>query len=153
MAKGSQFAWDAQKEEAAALIATGTMSDQAIADQLRVNKNTIYAWKQIPEFKARVAEIVEDVRAHVLRHGIADVVVRVSRLNKRYDQVGKLIDMCEGSDVALIKEERELAKQAAQEVGQWIEKRDVTTKGEQINGIDELGRRAILVAAEQLQAE
>lgn len=39
-------------------------------------------------------------------------------------------------DVGTIKEERELAKQAAQDLGQWSEKKDVTTDGKPLVVVD-----------------
>lgn len=152
-----EFFWDQQKEDCAALIAVGELTHQEIADKLDMGLSTVYKWKTLPAFQARVKENIADIREAVLTQEIGDIVKRIRRLNKRWQQIDKLIDERADSpemmnvaggqtgllaheqksigsgelatvvdvykfDAALIREERELAKQAAQECGQWTDR-------------------------------
>jgi len=66
------FRWTAQREEAAALVAAGRLSVSAIAEQVGVGHATVFRWKSHPEFEARVAATVADVRAATTATGIVD---------------------------------------------------------------------------------
>lgn len=151
------FKWDQQKEEAAAHCAVGELTNQEISDLLDIGIATLNRWKAFPEFKERIAEHVVAVREATMTQEIGDIVKRIRRLNKRWQQIDQLIaarstasemmNVAGGQtgllaheqksigsgelatvvdvyrfDAALIKEERELAKQAAQECGQWTDR-------------------------------
>ena len=156
----SRFKWDKTKETAAALLAVGELTYQEIAAQCGVTSRSIINWLGEEQFKARVDSNVEEIRKKVLSHGIADLVQRVKRLDKRWNAIDRLIAargmslrdvpggetglLCKEQkvlgggefsevvdvykvDAALLKEERELAKQASIELGQWQEKTAIMT--------------------------
>lgn len=184
------FEWTKQRERAAALIAKGELTMEQIADEIDCGVATLYRWKDNEEFIKRVAENVAKIREAVLSQEIGEVYKRVSRLNKRWQQIDQLItarasdprmmDIPGGStgllchelksigggenaqvvdvyrfDAALIKEERELAKQAAQECGQWMERSavDLTSGGKPIESLTDEERAArTLALLEQARA-
>lgn len=131
----AEFTWTAKKEAAALELALDNLSIEAIAKKVNLTDRAIYKWKKRPEFQARVEEHLKAIRQEMATVGILSKTVRARRLQKRFDQCNKAIEMqlaaSNGMSVnaALVKEERELAKQAAQEAGQWTEKTDVTSGG------------------------
>lgn len=159
------FEWDHPKEKAAELLAEGELAQKQIATECGVTPQTIWNWRQIPEFQDRVNERLEEIRVEVRRHGVAIVERRVSRIDdtwKRLQRViaARAIDMVGvpggetgllvrkrkmlGSgpmayeveeyevDTGLLAELREHEKQASQELGQWIQKADIASKGQAI---------------------
>lgn len=154
------FRWTSQTTEAAQLVADAELNYPQIAEKVGVARETLYNWRQKPEFLARVREHVEEFREHVRRRGIADRERRVDALHDRWRKLQKIIEaralayakdahgadtglLCqtirwEGKgddaravieyelDAALLRELREHEKQAAQELGQWSEKREVS---------------------------
>lgn len=153
--KGS-FKWDARKEEAAILLARGELTNEEIADKLDMGIATLFRWKNYQEFKERIDEFTAQFREAALKQEIGDLGKRLKRYNKRWQQIDQLIKersideknqrVAGGTtgllardikgevevwkfDAALVKEERELAKQAAIELGQWTEKADLTSDG------------------------
>ncbi len=146
-----------EQEVAAVELALGDKSETKIAEEAGVDRRTVYNWRLNEVFAKRVEENKAEIRKQVLEEGIANVVTRVRRYNKRWNQLNTVFDeraedkshasvpgwttglLCHeqrsiGSgdlatvvdiykvDVGSIKEEREIAKQAAQELGQWEEK-------------------------------
>lgn len=165
--KGS-FKWDARKEEASILLARGELTNEEIAEKLDMGIATLFRWKNYQEFKERVEELVTVFREEALKQEIGDLGKRLKRYNKRWQQIDQLIkerstaeknqNVAGGTtgllamdvkgevnvwkfDAALLKEERELAKQAAIELGQWEEKSKVDSTL-QVVGLDEALDRA-----------
>lgn len=151
------FKWDSKKESAAQLIARAELTNEEVAEQVGIGVATLYRWKDYQEFQERVTENVAAFREAALKQEIGDLVKRIGRYNKRWQQIDQLIKerstdeknqrVAGGTtgllamdikgevnvwkfDAALLKEERELAKQAAIELGQWQEKTDVTSGGQ-----------------------
>lgn len=157
----AEFRWTPETIEAAQLLAAGNLAISEIADKFGVRRETVWAWRQHPDFKARVDEELEKIRAEVRRVGIADAMARVRRLNDRANRMSRLMEaraddptMAEvpggntgllvrtiksvGSgdnativeeysvDTGLLREMREHEKQAAQELGQWAEKHQIS---------------------------
>ncbi len=145
------FKWDADKTRAATLLAVGDLTNDQIAETLDIGIATLYNWKNHGEFKQEVLRLKAEIREEILYNEIADLVHRVRRYNKRWKQIDRLIDArakehrevpggdtgllvrdIKGKsendvyffDAALIREERELAKQVAQDTGQWTEKHE-----------------------------
>lgn len=159
----AEFIWTSRREKAARLVAEDELSNEQIAAEVGVKRQSLDRWKQHPDFRARVVSILVDIRAAILQEGIAIRENRIKALNERHARmrqviaeraeapetldvaggrtglivhnvkgVGKgddfqLIDLYE-VDTGLLKELREHEKQAAQEVGQWTEKREVLGK-------------------------
>ena len=147
----AEFEWDVNRETAASLLAIGELTNDEIAERLDIGIATLYRWKNYQEFKDHVLKLRAALREEVLYNEIADIVHRVRRYNKRWKQIDRLIDArakqhsnipggdtgllvrdIKGRaehdvyffDAALIREERELAKQTAQDLGQWTEKHE-----------------------------
>jgi hypothetical protein len=156
-----KWEWTGIREEAALLVASDRQSDEAIVDILGIDRKTLWRWRQVDAFRARVDFIRAQLRAEILQHGIAVRENRVRRLDERtrlLDQVmeergameehktvpgwttglitheivhtkaGNLLDRYR-LDTNLLGELRAHEKQAAQEVGEWTEKRVTTTSG------------------------
>jgi hypothetical protein len=122
----SEFEWDNTKEQAAQLFADGELTDCEIAEKLSISRMTLYRWRQVKEFADRVEEHLETFRQEVRRLGLASRERRVRAVNTRWNKVSKIVEaQGDGPDPALLKELRELEKQAAQELGQWSEKHEI----------------------------
>ncbi len=124
-------------------------------------------WSVAHSWQARLAAIAEEERQAIVRRGIAEKQNRVDLLvdlAKRYQQViearAKDNDDLTGgetglivrevtylpggstrerqeADVAVTKELRELAKQAAQELGEWTEKQAIDHGGKVTHDVDD----------------
>lgn len=171
----SRFAWTAQREDAAGLVAADERTNAEICAQVGISRQTLANWKNSPEFAARVEEHRADYRATVRSRGIARLERRVEALHDRWVRMRRIIEeraadrelagvpggttglivkhtKAAGSgetfqlineyvvDAALLRELREHEKQAAQELGQWIETRLVeqVTKAYIVLGPDDL---------------
>lgn len=158
--------WTRTRERAAALCADDALNDEQIAAKCHVNRRSLTTWRTVPEFRARVDELVEATRAAVRAEGIANKQVRVDRLAARAELLERVIAeraadqslqgvagastgllvrtyrIANGRDpivkeeyavdVATLAELRATEKQAAQELGQWVEKTDKTVSGEML---------------------
>ena len=155
--KVAPWKWDKGKHDAAQLLATDELTDQEIADQVGVQRKTLWAWKKKPEFSARVKELTDALGDVAMRYAIGRRSRRVAALNDRWERMKRVVleraaaqEMQNAAggqsgvlahtmksigagpnaekvdeyafDAALLKELREHEKQAAQELGQWIEK-------------------------------
>lgn len=167
--------WTKAREQAAELVAADRETDDQIAARLGITRDCLARWKRHPDFRARVAEIVEAERAAVLAEGIRNkrnrltilddqaqrlrrtiaaraadpslaavpggpegVITAEPMLVKVYgdlDAKGRFQALGESElvyrysvDTGTLKEIRETLKQAAQEVGEWAERREVTGK-------------------------
>lgn len=86
------FTWNPNSEKAAQLIADGQLSLGQIAEEVGVDRRTLWNWRQIPAFAARVEEHLDEFRDEVLRRGIAVRERRVKALNHRWNQMQALIN-------------------------------------------------------------
>jgi hypothetical protein len=152
------FRWSEAKAEAAALLAEDALTDEEIADRVGNTRMQLARWKRHPEFAARVARLADDLGAIAARQAIGRRARRVRALQERHEKMlaviearalehagvpggstGLLVRTVRGIagvavdfyevDTALLRELREHEKQAAQELGQWVERketRDVT---------------------------
>lgn len=159
-----RFKWTAEREEAALLLAHDELTDEAIATKCNIDRSTLWTWKNLPEFSARIDENLEIIRRRIRSRGISICENRIKALQDRWERMKKVIDARSedlemqtipgGStgllvhnvksigaglaaervdlyevDTALLKELREHERQAAQELGQWMERKDVTSGG------------------------
>lgn len=152
----SEFKWDKFRRKAATMVADGKHTDQQIAEAVGVSRQTIDAWRKVPEFKLRVQEDVEKFRTSVMTTGIADKNNRLEALNDRWNRMQELLRIRAGEtpsdvlggetgllvrreketkfgtnvefevDTGLLAEMRNTEKQAAQELGQWVEKGEIS---------------------------
>lgn len=155
---------DETRLKATELLAAGVLTQEDIADQLGIDRRTLYRWRQDPDFAARVEVRVQEIGAEVRRIGIADQSRRLAALNDRWNRMrrvlesraddptmqgipggstGLLVRTTKGIgkgadfqvieeyavDTGLLAELRATEKQAAQELGQWTEKKEVSGPG------------------------
>ena len=155
--------WTRRTERAALLVAEDQLTDAAIAKELGVVKATVENWKKRPEFRARVQGHVEAFAAALRAKGIADRQNRVDALNERWAAMQQVIAARAADptmtapgaktgllvrtykpgkfrvleeyrfDAALVAELRAHEKQAAEELGQWVARNDVTSGGEKLD--------------------
>lgn len=72
IAGNGRFFWTALREQAADLVADGQLREWQIAKQLGIGHRTLARWKANPEFRARVASIVEAARVALLEATLRD---------------------------------------------------------------------------------
>jgi hypothetical protein len=138
--------------EAARLFADG-LSRREVAARLGIKDSTAKEWYEQPLFKAEIEAFIEADRAAIRNKGIAEKQNRMEAYNQRWQAMKALMqaraewDALEGVpggntglicrdfkgiqpvykvDAALLREMRELEKQAAIEAGQWVEKTEET---------------------------
>ncbi|HET9532668.1 MAG TPA: phBC6A51 family helix-turn-helix protein [Blastocatellia bacterium] len=81
----------AKQEQAAFLVADDKLSDEAIAAKLDIGRTTLHRWKSLPEFKARVAQILKEVRQRLKAKGIAAKENRIAALVDRQRRMEEVI--------------------------------------------------------------
>jgi hypothetical protein len=154
------FEWTVTRERAAASLADGELTDQEVADEIGVNRWTVWSWRRHPDFAARVRAITERAAEELERHAIARKARRMRAYDRRWRALQEIIAeraadpamqsvpggrtgllvrtvRVVGSgdaarqveeyrlDAAILKELRELERQAAEEAGQWTTRSEV----------------------------
>lgn len=138
VAQNETFLWTESKSLAAQLLAEDDLTDAQIAEQCDVARATLNRWKREPEFRARIKELLVDIRADILSRGVARQETRLKALHYRWTRLQALIAKqlaSDSPDAKLLKELREHEKQAAQELGQWVEKRESSVTMELVEEI------------------
>jgi hypothetical protein len=134
---------------AIALLAEDALTDEDIAATVGVSRRMLATWKTQPAFAARLEEAKERLCGEALRYPIARKRDRMRALNDRWQRAQRLLaaraqdpelravpggdtglltarPTAAGPayvvDAALLKEVRELEKQAAIETGEWAER-------------------------------
>lgn len=148
------FEWNEARIKAAQLTAEDKLSDDEIAEQCGVKRRQLARWKAEPKFQARVKEILAKTADSLQKKGIRDKerrLAKLDRLARRIElvmreraadmadvpggQSGLLVRDYKGGqimteiykfDAAMAKEYREAMKQAAIELGEWTEKRELS---------------------------
>lgn len=147
-----QFIITAKHLEAARLFAEG-LSQADVSLRMGEKLSTVRRWYDRPAFKQEVEGFVEAARAAILSQGIAAKQNRIDEYDRRWREMKALMkaraewdvlsDVPGGQtgllcrdfkglipvykvDAALLREMRELEKQAAIEVGDWTEKKELT---------------------------
>lgn len=90
--EAAPFLWTMQTEQAAALMAEGKVPDARIATRLKVDRSTLWRWKQHPEFRERVQSLIAAFRQAIREQGIAVLENRVERLNADWNSMQALRD-------------------------------------------------------------
>ncbi len=166
-----------RRERAAFLVAEDTLPDVEIAAQAGITKRQLERWKLETDFASMVTAHKTELRAGVVRRGIASKQERLDDLTeirrrlwqiaeeraehereyltkhptatalpgadtglviRRWKVAGGIKVEEYEPDTALTGEIRATLKQAAQELGDWTEKRDVTSGGEKVATLAEL---------------
>lgn len=89
----------AKRDRAAILLADDAMkpvqhtkrSDQAIADELGISRQSITRWKRDPEFQAMIQDAKSRIIADAIRLPIAQKHDRIKRLNDLYESYWEII--------------------------------------------------------------
>jgi hypothetical protein len=150
------------RARAAQLVAEDTLTDEQIAAAVGVSKGTLERWKLRPEFRARVAAIIETAIKRTESESINTVAGRALRYKRRAEKLDQVLaeraddpsvaaaaggktglivrqyKIANGRepivreefvvDTATLAEIRQLEKQAAQDLGQWSDKTEMTGK-------------------------
>lgn len=157
------FVWSPTSLKAAELLAENELNLQEVSDACAISRQTLYKWKQHPQFAEAVADRANDVVAAMHRHFIAKKHKRIATLDRLHAKALAIIEargkdpnhaMYPGGDTgllvvrtktqglgrnattwtevefdrALVAEIRAIEEQAARELGQWIEKAEVSGK-------------------------
>lgn len=145
--------WTEKRIKAAQLVAEDELTDQQIAEALKIGRKTLSRWKIEPLFRERVKQIIVEMADALAAKGVRLRENRLKNLQARVDKMMALIeargsseemqDVAGGEtgllvreikhlgfvfkfDAALLREMREHEKQAAQELGQWLEKKEIS---------------------------
>jgi hypothetical protein len=152
-----------KQDQASLWLAEGERTEEAIAAALHLNPITLWRWKQQPAFAAAVGAHKARWAAEIEQEGIANRQNRVNALNDRWRLMQQVIaaraadERMTGTghetgllvrtykpgkyrvveeykvDAALLAELRAHEKQAAEELGQWTKKTDVTSGGKPLD--------------------
>lgn len=143
--------WTKQKERALALVSEGRLTTEEICEKLKISRNCLWKWKKTGEWKEREALVLKDTQEALTGIGIRVRDTRLKYLQERHDKLMRVIKargeqyagFCPGGetgllaqdltkngvvykiDSAALRELREIEKQAAIEMGEWSEKREV----------------------------
>lgn len=155
-----EFQWDENRRLAAQLIAEGELADKEIAARVGVSRQSLWKWRQEPEFTAGVEAEIDRINTSLRKRAISHIERRVASLNERWLRLWKVVEERAGApemalapggttgllchtqkslgsgetativdeyevDAGLLKELREIEKQAAQELGQWVERHNI----------------------------
>ena len=74
------------------LVAEDRLSDEQIAERLRMSRAGLLKWKRRPEFQARVMQLREQLRVAVVNRGITERQNRVDALNERWRLMRQVIE-------------------------------------------------------------
>ena len=85
------FEWTAARERAAALLADGELTGEEVADEVGVNRWTLWSWRRQPEFAARVRQITERAAEELERYAIARKVRRMRSYDERWRELQRVI--------------------------------------------------------------
>lgn len=161
------FTWTKARLQAAEAVAEDRVSDDDIATQCGISRQTLATWKRHPDFQAKVAEHIARLDAAILQVAIARKAKRVQAQQARWEKMHRVIaeraeapeyaqapggqtgllvrtfkQIGQGPsayeveefavDTGLLKELREHEKLAAEELGQRVDKKDLTTNGKDL---------------------
>lgn len=159
------FAWSAAQEKAAPLLADGVLTQQQVADQVKVSRQTVGTWMQQPGYRAHVAELRKEIVNAIKEIGIANKEARLIAYNDDHQRMlalraargadmanvpggesgllvrqHKMIGSGESAtmvteyafDAALQKAMLDVRKQVATEMGQFVQRTDLTSGNEPV---------------------
>lgn len=153
---GKPFEITAKHLKAARLFADG-LSQAEVAEKLGLKLGLVRSWFDKPAFKTEIDGFVEADREAIRKEGIANKQNRIEEYDRRWREMKALMKaraewevlrdenvpgretglLCRDFkgimpvykvDAALLREMRELEKQAAIEAGQWVEKTESLEK-------------------------
>lgn len=86
-----QNEWSQEEAKAINLVARDGLTDEAIAEELGINRTTLWRWKQNPEFEKAVDREREAFRKSIRLKGIAVLERRVQALQDRWERMQRVI--------------------------------------------------------------
>lgn len=89
--KVAAFPWNERRLRAAQLVAAGEKTEAEICVEIGITRKGLWQWKGRDEFKARVAEIVEQTKSALLNDGIRVKENRVRALEHLFDRINGVI--------------------------------------------------------------
>lgn len=87
-----RFLWTDEKKAAVKLIAEGELTDSDVASRAGCTRQSIWLWRQVAEFNARIDEEREAIRQSLRHRAISLVEKRVNRLNRDWLKLQKVIE-------------------------------------------------------------
>jgi hypothetical protein len=88
----NEFRWHEASETAAQSLAIGELADKQIAENAGVTPQTLWNWKQHPDFQARIESHLEDIRKAVRSRGIGILECRVRRVDRDWKRMQQVIE-------------------------------------------------------------
>lgn len=79
-------------EKAARMVAEDEETDEKIAAEAKITRRQLANWKNLPEFKARVAEHVAEITHQVMHSGYCRVDKRLALLNKNVYRLEAIVE-------------------------------------------------------------
>src|SRR5689334_22365863 len=79
------------QEKAAALVAADVLTDDDIASEVGIKRQTLWRWKKTEEFSVRVSEITEAARKAIVERGILEKQNRLEALRDRQKLMADVI--------------------------------------------------------------
>lgn len=89
---GHDFTYGQSGLEAAYLLAQANLTHQEIADHVGVARQTLWNWRQHPEFIAKYEQYKVEIQEDVRRIGVADMLRRVAAQNDRWNRMRRVIE-------------------------------------------------------------
>ena len=102
--KDTTWSWTVQKDEAARLIAYGEISNAKVAEVVGVGHDTLYRWKNMPEFSERVQEFVAEISEALAESTLTAIRANAAARLELLDKVARLVRQITPEDLeALMK--------------------------------------------------
>jgi len=90
--RGEKFAWTRNRELAAQLVAEDRLTNVEIGARCGVVDRQLERWKEIPEFRARVAEHLATYRAKITADGLADRINQIAFIKSRLADIHGIVE-------------------------------------------------------------
>jgi Helix-turn-helix of insertion element transposase len=78
--------------QAAQLVAEGELTDQVIANELGLERRTLWRWRRNTRFMAKVDAITDRLNSALARRAIAHKVRRIDRLNRDWLKLQSIME-------------------------------------------------------------
>lgn len=89
---GTSFRWDGRHSEAATLLVEDRLTDEQISKRVGCSRRQLARWKSVPEFKAKLAELRQELANKVRRRGITNLSRRLTRADRDWEALHRIID-------------------------------------------------------------
>jgi hypothetical protein len=89
---GTSFRWNKIRKQAAQWLADGKLTDEEIARNLAIGRETISRWKRQPEFQAQIKQFTDDAAAELFKESIRNKERRITRFEELITKLDQIID-------------------------------------------------------------